>query len=85
MDGLRSVPSLGRLGLIVGSVVICVVLLFHIRYSSTTISLDSKSGAVVAAQRSQPATAKVRSDTTSSPKFAEPIGTGTQLSKPANL
>jgi hypothetical protein len=27
----------------------------------------------------------VRSDTTSSPKFAEPIGTGTQLSKPANL
>jgi hypothetical protein len=62
MRGLSSVPSLARLGLIVGSIVIAVVLLLHVRYSSTTISSAPKSLAAL--------TAKLKSQATSSAHFA---------------
>ena len=69
MDGLRSVPSLARFGLIVGSILIGVVLLFHVRYSSTTIALAPKSSAPAVAQVNHPA----KPQATSSPRFATAI------------
>ena len=63
-----SVPSLARLGLTVGSILIGVVLLFHVRYSSTTISLAPKSSAPAVAQVNHPA--KLQSQATSSSHFA---------------
>jgi hypothetical protein len=67
------------------------VLFFHVR-SSTTISLAPKSLAAVVAQVSQPATAKLQSQATSSPNFATAIaptqalaGSGAQLSNSANV
>jgi hypothetical protein len=65
-----SVPSLARLGLIVGSILIGVVLLFHIRYSSNTISLAPKSSTAVA-QVNHPV--KLQSQSTTSPRFAAAI------------
>jgi len=85
-----SVPSLARLGLIVGSILVGVVLLFHVGYSSTTISLAPKSSAAAVAQVNHPA--KLQSQATSSPRFATAIapiqalaGSGTQLSNSANV
>jgi hypothetical protein len=79
-----SVPLLARLGLIVGSIVVGAVLLFHVRYSSTTISLTPKSLAA--------ATAKLQSRATSSPNFATEIastqavmGLGAQHTNSADL
>ena len=66
-----SVPSLARLGLIVGSILIGVVLLFHVRYSSNTISLAPKSSTAAVAQVNHPA--KLQSQATSSPRFATAI------------
>jgi len=90
MDGLRSVPSLARLGLIVGSILIGVVLLFHVRYSSTTIALAPKSSAPAVGQVNHPA--KLQSQATSSPRFATAIApdqalavSGAQLSNSANV
>ena len=83
-----SVPSLPRLGLIVGSILVGAVLLFHVGYSSTTISLAPKSSAPAPAQVSRPA----KSHATSSPDFARAIappqglaGSGAQLSNSANV
>jgi hypothetical protein len=88
----RSFPLLTRLGLIVGSILIGVVLLLHVRYSSTTISLAPKSLAAVVAQVGQPATAKLQSKATSSPNFATAIaptralaGSSAQVSNSANV
>ena len=82
-----SVPSLARLGLIVGSILVGVVLLFHVGYSSTTISLAPKSSAAAVAQVNHPAKLP-----TSSPRFATAIapiqalaGSGTPLSNSANV
>jgi hypothetical protein len=68
------------------------VLLFHVRSSSTTISLAPKSLAAVVAQVSQPVTTKLQSQATSSPNFATAIAptqaladSGAQLSNSANL
>src|SRR6516225_9756551 len=58
-----SVPSLARLGLIVGSILVGVVLLFHVGYSSTTIALAPKSSAPAVGQVNHPA--KLQSQATS--------------------
>ena len=65
-----SVPSLVRLGLIVGSILIGVVLLFHVRYSSNTIALAPKSSTAVAQVNHA---VKLHSQATSSPRFAAAI------------
>src|SRR6516164_6838246 len=85
-----SVPSLARLGLIVGSILIGVVLLVHVRYPSNTISLAPKSSTAAVAQVNHPA--KLQSQATSSPRFATVIapdqalaGSGAQLSNSANV
>jgi len=66
-----SVPSLARLSLIVGSILIGVVLLSHVRYSSNAISLAPKSSTAAVAQVNHPA--KLQSQATSSPRFATAI------------
>jgi hypothetical protein len=75
---------LARLGLMVGAIVIAVVLLVHVRYSSTTISLTPKSLASV--------TAKQQSRETSSSNIAteiastkSPPGSTGQLAISANV
>jgi hypothetical protein len=87
----RSFPLLTRLGLIVGSILIGVVLLLHVRYSSTTISLAPNSLAAVVAQVGQPATAKLQSKATST-NFATAIaptralaGSSAPISNSANV
>jgi hypothetical protein len=90
MDGLRSVPSLVRLGLIVGSILIAVVLLVHVGYSSTTISLAARSSAHAVARVNHQA--KLQLPATSSDRFATAIasdqalaGSSVQLSNSATV
>ena len=68
-----SVPSLARLGFVVGSMLVGAVLLFHVRSSSTTISVAPKSVGAVAAQVSQSAAAKLQWQARSSAHFATAI------------
>ena len=85
-----SVPSLVRLGLIVASILVGPVLLFHVGHSSTTISLAPKSSAAAVAQVNHPA--QLQSQATLAPRFARAIasdqvlaGSGAQLSNSANV